>query len=106
MKRTYKFIIIYATFPDFKTAQKIIDMLIKTELIACGNIFKIFSIYKWQGKIEKSPEYGVFIKTTKKNYKKVEEYIKNNHPYEVPEIISWAIDRGLKSYLTWLDSET
>ena len=102
MKMTREFIIIYTTFPDLKTAKKITNMLVKAKLIACGNIFKIFSIYKWQGQIEKRPEYGAFIKTAKKNYKKVEEYIKNNHPYEVPEIIFWAIEKGYKPYLDWI----
>ncbi|MCK4250557.1 divalent-cation tolerance protein CutA [candidate division WOR-3 bacterium] len=100
------FIVVYTTFPNLKTAKRIIKGLIKNRMVACGNIFKLSSIYIWKGEIEQNPEYGVFIKTTKRNYKKVEIYIKNNHPYEVPEIISWEIDKGLNSYLKWIDTET
>lgn len=100
------FIVVYTTFPNLKTAKRIIKGLIKNRMVACGNIFKLSSIYIWKGKIEQNPEYGAFIKTTKRNYKKVEIYIKNNHPYEVPEIISWEIDKGLNSYLKWIDNET
>jgi periplasmic divalent cation tolerance protein len=100
------FIVVYTTFPNLKTAKRIIKGLIKNRMVACGNIFKLSSIYIWKGKIEQNPEYGVFIKTTKRNYKKVEIYIKNNHPYEVPEIISWKIEKGLNSYLKWIDTET
>lgn len=98
-----KFIVVYTTFPDLKTVNRIIKNLINLKLIACGNIFRLNSIYTWQGKVEQAGEYGVFIKTKRENYKKVENYIKNNHPYEVPEIVSWAIEKGLRSYLKWIE---
>ncbi len=101
-----KFIIIYTTFPDLKITKKIIDGLLKKRLIACANIFKIDSIYIWKKKIEKAKEYGVFIKTRKAKYKSVEFYIKNNHPYEVPEIICWDIKDGQSLYLAWIEKET
>ena len=106
MKQRKEYIVIYSTFPDLKTAKKIVSGLIKAKLAACGNIFKLSSIYVWKDKIEKASEYGVFIKTTKRNYKRCEDFIKNSHPYEVPEIISWTIERGLKEYLGWIDTET
>ncbi len=70
--------------------------------IACGNIFKLNSIYSWKGRIEQAGEYGVFMKTSKSNYSRVEEFILQNHPYEVPEIISWSIERGMNKYLAWI----
>lgn len=98
-----KFIVVYTTFPDLKTAKKVINALITKKLAACGNIFKLSSIYIWQKKIEESGKYGVFIKTIEKNYPRVADYIKDNHPYEVPEIISWKIEKGLKEYLNWIE---
>ena len=106
MKQKTTYIVIYATFPDSKTAKKIIRGLVKQKLAACGNIFKLYSIYTWKGKIEHSPEYGAFIKTKKDNYKKVETYIKKHHPYEVPEIVCWGIEKGLPEYLDWVSEVT
>lgn len=106
MKQRKEKIVVYTTFPNLRTANKIVKGLIKNRIAACGNIFKLSSIYIWNRKIEQSPEYGAFIKTKKTNYKKVENYIKNNHPYEVPEIISWQIEKGLKEYLDWVENET
>lgn len=94
MKTKKKFIVVYTTFPNRKTAQKIINGLLAKRIAVCGNIFRISSLYIWRGKIERSPEYGAFIKTISNNYKKVENYVRKNHPYEVPEIISWTIERG------------
>lgn len=101
-----KIIVVYATFPDLKTARKIIRGLVKAQLAACGNIFRLTSIYAWRGRIEESPEYGALIKTVRNNYTKVEKYILKNHPYEVPAIVCWEIERGAKTYLDWIQSET
>ena len=106
MRKKTTHLVIYTTFPDSKTAQRIIRGLVKQRLAACGNIFKLNSIYAWKGKIKRSPEYGALIKTRKRNYKKVETYIQKHHPYEVPEIISWSIEKGSPSYLKWIAEET
>lgn len=99
-------IVLYATFPDIKSAKKIIRGLIRIRLAACGNLFRVSSIFTWKGKIEETPEWGALIKTIKKNYSKVEKYIREHHPYEVPEILCWPIKRGLKKYLDWIRKET
>lgn len=105
MKSKKTFIVVYTTFPNAKIAERIINGLLQERIAVCGNIFRLSSMYLWKGKIEQSPEYGAFIKTVKSNYQKVEKYIKENHPYEVPEIISWTIERGHKAYLDWIDDE-
>ncbi|UCC11741.1 MAG: divalent-cation tolerance protein CutA [candidate division WOR-3 bacterium] len=103
---TQEYIVIYTTYPDEKCAKMIVQGLVEQKLAACGNLFKISSIYQWKSKIEQADEFGVFIKTRKHLYDKVETYIKEHHPYEVPEIISWPIERGLPSYLDWIGKET
>jgi periplasmic divalent cation tolerance protein len=103
---TKKYIVVYTTFPNLRVAKKIISGLVKAKLAACGNIFKLYSIYRWQGKIEKSPEYAALIKTKQSKYRAVERYIKDNHPYDVPEVIAWNIDKGQKDYLLWIDNST
>lgn len=101
-----KHIIVYTTFPNKRTAKKIINGLVKARIAACGNVFELLSIYRWRGKVGKTPEYGALIKTKKSQYRAVEKYIKDNHPYEVPEIIAWAIEQGQRAYLTWIDEAT
>jgi len=104
MKSDY--IIIYTTFPNLKIARKIIRELIGKRFIACANVFKLYSLYTWKGKIEQTKEYGALMKTKKTNYKRVAYFIRQNHPYELPEIIAWGIEKGLKRYLEWIAKET
>ena len=95
-------IIIYTTFPKLSEAQKISELLIKNKLAACANIFPIGSVYKWDGKIVKEKEFGVFIKTKKNNFKKVEQFILKHHSYKTPCIIQIPVQKITPKYKNWL----
>lgn len=101
-----KFILVYTTCSTQKEAKKIAQILIKEKLAACCNIFKIDSIFRWQGKIEKGKEYGIFVKTKRNLFKKVKKRIKEIHSYSIPCIISFSIESGLKSFLSWIERST
>ena len=100
-------VIVLVTCPNVRSAAKISDVLIKKRLAACANTVPgIESRYRWKGKIRKSKEVLMIIKTTKALVKKVEKAVKENHPYEVPEIIAIPIVSGSPEYLNWINSET
>ena len=101
-----RFSLIYITAPTKKEAKAIAEILISEKLAACCNIFKIDSLYWWQGKIEKSKEYGIFVKTRKILVKKIIKRVKEIHSYSVPCIISFNIEEGNKDFLTWIEKST
>lgn len=101
-----KFTIIYTTIPTKKEAKNIAQILVKEKLAACCNIFKIDSIFKWQGKIENEREFGMIIKTKKRLVEKVIKRLKNLHSYEVPCIISLPIEKGFEKFLKWVEEST
>jgi len=87
--------------------KKIAKMLAEKRLAGCIQIIgPITSTYWWRGKLEKSKEYLLAIKTGKGLYKEVEKEIKKTHPYKVPEIIAIPIIEGSEEYLKWLSKET
>lgn len=97
--------IIYATFPDEKTAQTIAENLVESELVACVNISSsVKSIYKWEGKVQKDTEFSFFAKTISANYERVEGRIKELHPYDCPAILRLSLDDGNKEFLSWINS--
>ena len=51
-------------------------------------------------------ESAMFMKTRSAKVSKVIERIKELHSYDVPEIISFEIEKGSKNYLDWIGSET
>ncbi|QMU62172.1 MAG: divalent cation tolerance protein CutA [Gammaproteobacteria bacterium] len=96
-------ILVLTTFPDIDTAQRMSREMVQAKLAACVNIAAAGqSIYMWEGKIFQETEHIAIIKTTDKCYPELESYIKTQHPYELPEIISTPITNGSKDYLDWL----
>jgi len=101
-----KFSLVYITAPNEKEAKRIADVLVSEKLAACCNIFKIDSIYWWRGKIEKTGEYGIFVKTKKSLVEKIIKRVKEIHSYSVPCIISFNIEKGSKDFLNWIEKST
>jgi periplasmic divalent cation tolerance protein len=66
----------------------------------------ILSIYRWEGKIEQAEEWRIMAKTTRKLYDKVEESIRKNHSYSVPQIIAVPVLNGFSDYLQWIKENT
>lgn len=97
-------IFVYSTFPNKKEAKKIGEGLVKKKLAGCVNIFPVESIFWWKGKMEKEREFAAIIKTKKKNFKKVEKFILENHSYDTPCIIEIPLGRVTKKYSKWLNN--
>ncbi|HEY6262618.1 MAG TPA: divalent-cation tolerance protein CutA [Nitrospiraceae bacterium] len=81
--------------------------VVNAKLAACANIIDgIQSIYRWKGKVVKSQEVLLVLKSTKARYSALEKTIKAMHTYETPEIIALPVKRGLDRYLGWVRIET
>ncbi|MGB9641978.1 MAG: divalent-cation tolerance protein CutA [Candidatus Ratteibacteria bacterium] len=99
-----KYLVVFTTFPDRRTAEKICEMLVKEKLAACCQIISdIKSIYWWKNKLEKSKECLVLIKTEKSLLQQLTKAILSNHPYQIPEIVSFEITYIEKKYRLWMD---
>jgi periplasmic divalent cation tolerance protein len=100
-------ILVVTNLPDEQSAERLAETLVGARLAACVNILPpCRSVYRWRGKIEAAPEYPVWIKTLREHYGKVEDTIRQNHPYELPEIIAVPLADGLPAYLAWVAAET
>ncbi|MDO8487609.1 MAG: divalent-cation tolerance protein CutA [Candidatus Curtissbacteria bacterium] len=99
-------ILILTTFPNKTEAVKIGEAILDEKLAVCWNLFPVDSNYRWKGKIVKDKELLMIIKTKDENFEKIEDFIKKNHSYEVPEIISVKANKINASYLAWVNQET
>ena len=93
---------LFLDFFFFTTKNTTAKAIIQKNLAACVNVVKTESHYKWKGKLVEDGEFLLIIKTAGKNYKKLESFVKKNHPYELPEIIRVPVTGGLKAYLDWV----
>jgi periplasmic divalent cation tolerance protein len=100
-------LLVLTNLPDVASAEKLADALIESRAAACVNILSACrSKYRWQGAVETAEEIPLLIKTTTASYPLVEEIVRAQHPYEVPELIATLITHGLPAYLEWLATET
>jgi periplasmic divalent cation tolerance protein len=97
--------LILCTCPDRDTSEKIAKSLVESRLAACVNILPgLTSIYSWQDRLETAEEHLLLIKSAGARYPAVERAIREQHPYDLPEIIALPIARGLPEYLNWIDA--
>jgi periplasmic divalent cation tolerance protein len=98
-----KYLIVFVTTPNSKTANKIIKTLLERKIISSAQISKnIKSYYWWNNKIEKKNEILITMTTLEKNFKAIEKQIRLLHPYKVAQIISVSISNANKDYLKWI----
>lgn len=104
---TSEHIVVLCTCPDYPTGIKLANTLVDEGLAACINLVPgITSIYQWQGERQQGTETLMVIKTRQDRYMAIQNRIKGLHPYELPEIISVPIHKGLPQYLQWVDDTT
>ncbi|HXN07390.1 MAG TPA: divalent-cation tolerance protein CutA [Nitrospiria bacterium] len=100
----YPYIVVLITFPSEAEARKITRVLVKENLLACGNIISgVTSIYRWEGKIAEAVEILMVGKTRREVFLRLEARVKALHPYRVPEIIALPLVEAYSPYLSWID---
>lgn len=96
-------LVVLTTVELTEDGERLGRLLVERKLAACVQILPpMTSIYRWQDKIEQTAEQLLLIKTTRAAYPRLELAIKENHPYETPEIIALEVERGSQNYLEWL----
>jgi periplasmic divalent cation tolerance protein len=99
---SYKIII--TTTTNKKEAVKIVRILLKERLIACGNIIgSMYSLYWWKGKIQEDNEVMIIMKSNEKLLEKTMKKILEIHSYKIPEILVLPIEKGSQPYLNWME---
>jgi len=97
--------VVLVTIP-VKEAKKMANILLEKRVCACVNVIKdVDSYFWWEGKIAQEKESLLVIKTKESLYSNVKKVVKENHPYEIPEIVGIKIDQINKVYLSWLNVE-
>lgn len=95
-------IAIHCTAPTREEADRLTAALMERRLAACCHIEPIRSVYRWQGAVEQADEHRVTAKTTTACFADVAACLAELHPYDVPEIVAFAILDGSPDYLAWI----
>ncbi len=70
---------------------------------ACVNIVPgVRSIYRWKGKVCSDTEFLLIVKTLDSEFEAVAATIRELHSYELPEILTFDVGQGDRSFLEWI----
>ena len=89
-----------------KVLKAMVKDLLNKRLTPCAHITKIpYSSYIWEGEIVTKKEYKLKVKTIEKHKKSVISIIKENHNYEIFELLINDISNINKDYEKWFKRE-
>ena len=95
-------LIVLTTTPNIKEAETLAEKIVRAKLAACVQILpQIKSFYFWEGEIQKDSENLLLIKTLFEKFAELEKFIKENHSYDVPEIVALSAEKVSQNYLDW-----
>jgi len=98
--------IVFISLPR-EEARGMAKTIVEERLAACVNIIpKIESYFWWEGKIENDEESLLVAKTSQQKVEKLIIWVKDNHPYPIPEVITVPLAEGLPDYINWVIEET
>lgn len=100
----FKFmLIILTTMPNIEEAESLAKKIVETKLAACVQILPaVKSFYVWENELQENSEHLLLIKTLEAKFEELEQFIKTNHSYEIPEIVAISAEKVSGNYLSWV----
>jgi periplasmic divalent cation tolerance protein len=99
---------IIVTGPTDDTLDRIARELVDARLIACANVLDapVTSTYRWQGNVEVEAEKRMHMHTRLELADQVVTFVKDHHPYDVPNVTAVPLVAGNADYFAWIEAET
>lgn len=98
-------LVVLTTVATAAEAENLAEKIVSAKLAACVQILpQMTSVYFWEGKIEKESEHLLLIKTLEEKFDELSKFIRENHSYEVPEIVALHAENVSESYLEWMEN--
>jgi len=86
-------------------ARRIARALVDARLAACVNLLpKITSVFRWEGRVDRTAESLLLIKTTGGALRRCRARLERLHPYEVPEWIAVEVDEVADPFRRWIEA--
>ncbi|HDI74055.1 MAG TPA: divalent-cation tolerance protein CutA [Candidatus Korarchaeota archaeon] len=98
--------LVLTTVENLHQADDLARRLLEKKLAACVSSFPVKSTYWWESKIERSDEILLLIKTSDERLEDLLEFLSEEHPYEVPEIIVLPVEGVGEPYERWIRDVT
>lgn len=99
-------IVIFTSISEEEQAEDLIMGLLDRGLIMSGTIFpNVRLYYRWDKAINKDEEFKILLKAKRSNYRKIEEFIQEQHHYIAPEVICIDASFGSPEFRTFIETK-
>lgn len=100
------YVVVITTTDKREEAASIAKLAVERKLAACVQIVgPVESVYRWQGKVERSEEFRCEMKTRAEKFDELHALIVESHSYELPEVIAVPIIEIAPAYAKWIDEQ-
>lgn len=82
--------LVLTTEADRERAEALARELLERGLVACASLHPVVSLYRWQGRLERSEEVQLLLKTTPAQLEALRLALGELHSYDTPEWIHWT----------------
>jgi len=101
-----KLLVVITTLPTIEAATALAKALVESHLAACVQMNEgVYSVYRWEGKICEEQEILLSVKTMSHQWEEICAFIKESHPYDLPEIMAFSPEQYDQQYGQWVRSE-
>jgi periplasmic divalent cation tolerance protein len=98
-----KVVEVITTAPDADIALRIGREAVRAGLCACAQVSgPVTSVYVWKGETCEESEWRLEMKSFSRLAEALEAFIRERHPYEVPEILVREAAAVSTDYLDWM----
>lgn len=104
--KEFTYVVILITTGTGEEAEKIANILVSQKKAACVNIIpRVNSLFWWQSKLDSAQESLLVVKSKASLLDEIIKLVKENHSYDIPEVIALPIIAGNSDYLDWINGE-
>lgn len=95
----------WTTVETEEQAEALAKSAVQTKVAACAQISgPIRSFYRWKGNLEEGLEWRVVLKIPAAKAGDAEAWLRQAHPYEVPQWVVVQADHVLPEYGQWAEA--
>ena len=101
-----KLLVVVTSLPNMEAAKGLARKLVEENLAACVQMQDgMLSVYRWEHRICEEQEILLSAKTTEAKWLEISAFIKNAHPYDLPEVLAFSPEQYEEHYGKWVESE-
>ncbi|WP_380284464.1 divalent-cation tolerance protein CutA [Kitasatospora purpeofusca] len=99
-------LVMTTTHDDEAKARTLAADVVRARLAACAQVYRIQSVYWWEGEVQDAAEWRIDFKTRTELAAALTDFVNERHDYDTPEVIAVPVVAGSPAYLDWVRAET